>query len=370
MGNSLSTLPGELWQFLRGSWLNVLLVFVPVSLIVDFLHLPAVWIFATSALAIVPLAGLIGRGTEATTAHTGPGLGGFLNASFGNATELIIALFAIADGLYGVVKASITGSILGNMLLVLGMSMMAGGWKRDRQRFNRTAAGASMSMLMLAVTALVMPAVWDIVVVGSIGRPNPIVEQLSLLTGAVLLLTYAASLLFSLVTHRELLAPPVGGKAERPASRLTAGITLLVLATAVTAVEAEVLVSAVRPAASTLGLTELFIGVIVVALIGNAAEHFTAVTAAGKGQMDLSFHIAIGSSTQIALLVAPVLVLSSLFNPVPMDLVFNPFEIFALFLAVLSVAIVTLDGESNWFEGFQLIAVYIVLALAFFFVPG
>lgn len=370
MNSGWSAILDDLKRFLFSTWLNALLVFIPVSLVLELVHAPAVWVFAAAALAIVPLAGLIGQATEATTAHTGPGLGGFLNATFGNATELIIALLAVREGLYGVVKASITGSILGNMLLVLGLSMIVGGWGRERQRFNRTAAGASASMLMLAVTALVMPATWDLVVFGSLGQPNPTVTTLSWLTAAVLMATYVASLVFSLITHRRLFTAAEHGTPVVAHYRLAAAVALLVIATALTAFQAEVLVGAIEPAAEALGLTDLFVGVIIVAVIGNAAEHFTAVIVAAKGQMELAFQIAIGSSTQIALLVAPILVFASLLTPQPMDLVFNAFEIVALGLAVLSVAMVSLDGESNWFEGIQLVAVYIVLGLAFYFVPG
>lgn len=370
MAGAFSTLVGDLGRFLRASWINVLLAFIPASLALEFTHAPPVWVFAASGLAIIPLAGLIGQATEAATEHTGPGLGGFLNATFGNATELIIALLAVRQGLYGVVKASITGSILGNMLLVLGLAMIVGGWGRDRQRFNRTAAGASATMLMLAVTALVMPATWDLVVFGSLGEPNATVTTLSVLTAGVLMATYIASLVFSLVTHRRLFTASEHGTPVVAHYGLTSAVALLVISTAATALEAEILVGAIEPAATALGWTELFVGVIVVAVIGNAAEHFTAVLVAAKGQMELAFHIAIGSSTQIALLVAPILVFASFLTPQPMDLVFNAFEIVALALAVVIVAMVSLDGESNWFEGIQLVAVYVVLGLAFYFVPG
>ncbi|MCL5256858.1 MAG: calcium/proton exchanger [Chloroflexi bacterium] len=368
--NERLSLGRDLGRFLSSSWLNVLLIFVPASIILDFAHFPPLLVFLTAALGIIPLAGLVGMATLATSQHIGPGPGGLLNATFGNATELIIALFALSKGLVVVVKASITGSILGNMLLVLGVSMLAGGWGRERQRFNRTTAGTAVAMLMLAVTALVMPAVWDLVVAGSLASHGPVVDLLSLLTGLVLLATYSASLVFSLVTHRELLAPSDEQEMLAPAHRLSSAVVLLLLATAFIALESEVLVGVLVPATSALGLTQLFVGVIVVAVIGNAAEHFTATSAATRGEMDLAFQVAIGASSQVALLVAPLLVLASYLFGAPMDLVFNPFEIFALFLAVLSVGIVTLDGESNWFEGIQLVAVYAILALAFFFVPG
>lgn len=335
----------------------------------EWLRLPGAWVFACTALAIVPLAGLIGQATEATAEHTGPGLGGLLNATFGNATELIIALFALKSGLHSVVKASISGSILGNMLLVLGLSMVAGGWKRERQTFSQTAATASTGMLMLALTALVMPAVWDLVIFHSLHSHHPRVQSLSLLTSVVLLTIYVASLVFSLVTHRELFSS-VGRQPGEPEFRLASGIALLVVATVFTAIESEVLVRAIEPAAHGWGLTELFIGVIIVAVVGNAAEHYSAVTLAHKGQMELAFFIALGSSTQIALLVAPLLVFTSYLFGRPMDLVFGPFELVALALAVLNVSITCQDGESNWFEGLQLVAVYLVLAIAFYFVPA
>lgn len=360
----------ELWGYILGSWVNVLLVFFPVSLVLEFSHAPAVWVFVTAGLAIVPLAGLIGKGTEVTAEHVGPGVGGLLNATFGNAAELIIAMFALSRGLFDVVKASIAGSILGNMLLVLGLSMLVGGWGRDRQRFNRTAAGASASMLVLATAALIMPAVWELVVEGAIGRPSAAVQSLSVLTAVILLAIYLASLVFALVTHRELFAPVGTHPAHTPTHSLRSGIVLLVIATGFTAWIAEILVGAIEPAGAAMGLTQLFIGVIIVAVVGNAAEHFSAVVFARRGQMELAFTIAIGSSTQIALLVAPILVLASYAFGRPMDLVFNPFEITAVALAVLSVAVVSLDGESNWFEGLQLIALYLILAIAFYFVPG
>lgn len=367
--NALPTIRADLDRFLRDSWLNFLLVFIPISLGMELLHAPGVWVFAATALAIVPLAGLIGQATEATAEHTGPGLGGLLNATFGNATELIIALFALHEGLLSVVKASISGSILGNMLLVLGLSMMAGGWGRERQTFSLTAAAASTSMLMLALTAMVMPALWDLVVFHSLGSHSPKVQSLSLLTSLVLLFIYGASLVFSLVTHRDLFTSCARVAGEEPRFALRSALTLLLIATIVTAIESEILVHAIHTAARAWGLTELFIGVVIVAVVGNAAEHYSAVSVARKGQMDLAFNIALGSSTQIALLVAPALVLCSYLFHHPMDLVFGPFELAALTLGVLNVAIACLDGESNWFEGLQLVAVYLVLALAFYFVP-
>jgi Ca2+:H+ antiporter len=367
----VTTILSDLKRFFLGSRLNVLILLLPVAFVLEHQHAAPIWVFVTAGLSIIPLAALIGHGTEVAASHTGPGLGGLLNATFGNATELIIALLAARAGLYGVVKASITGSILGNMLLVLGLAMLAGGRGRETQTFNRTAAGASVSMLMLAVTALVMPALWELVVFHEVGRPSQRVQLLSLLTSGVLLATYLASLVFSLVTHRELFTSVGREEAvEGHRTSLASGISLLVVSTVLTAVASEVLVGAIEPAAKSLGWTELFVGVIIVAVVGNAAEHFTAVVVAAKGDMDLAFHIAIGSSTQIALLVAPILVFTSLLFARPMDLLFHPFEIVALGLSVLTVSIVCQDGESNWFEGLQLIALYLVLGIAFYFVPA
>lgn len=355
--------------FLRQNRLSWLLLFIPCSIVLWLFQVGEVWLFLASALAIVPLAGLIGRATEELSDHSGPALGGFLNATFGNATELIIALFALRAGLFEVVKASISGSIIGNILLVLGVSMFVGGWGRVKQHFNRTNAGANASMLVLAVVALVMPAVFDIVEYGSldVSKSTPVIQTLSLLVSMVLLLIYAASLIFSLKTHKALLC--VDAPLEQCAGlSVKNAVILLFSATVLTAFMAELLVGAIKVAAQQLGLTEFFVGVIVVAIIGNAAEHFSAVVMARKNKMDLSVTIATASSTQIALFVAPVLVLVSFLLGKPMSLVFNAFEIVGIGLSVLVLAVVSLDGESNWFEGLQLIAVYIILAIIFFFV--
>jgi Ca2+:H+ antiporter len=356
--------------FLRESWLNVLLLFVPVSLALEFLGVPKLWLFVASAIAIVPLAGLIGQSTEELAHRVGPGMGGLLNASFGNATELIIALFALRSGLHEVVKASISGSIIGNILLVLGLAMLMGGWGRDKQTFNRTSAGASAAMLFLAVAALVMPAVFDLAVFGSLEEraPQPI-AQFSLLVALVLMITYVASLVFSLRTHHDLFTS-VPNEPSLARLSVASALALLLGATIVTAVEAELLVEAIHEATATLGMTEFFVGVIVVAVIGNAAEHASAVVMAMKDKMDLAVTIAIGSSTQVALFVAPVLVLASFLFGQPMSLVFNAFEIAAIALSALSLSVVCLDGESNWFEGLQLLALYLVLAIVFFYVPA
>ena len=356
-------------SFVRENWLNWLLLFIPTSLALEFLGVSKLWIFITSAMAIVPLAALIGEATEQLSHRVGHGPGGLLNATFGNATELIIALLALGAGLPQVVKASISGSIIGNVLLVLGASMLVGGWGRDKQEFNRTRAGASAAMLFLAVVALVMPAVFDLAIFGSLERRSPAIEDLSLLVALVLLATYLASLVFSLKTHRDLL---ISVPMEPPLARLSLfnSVLLLLVATAIVAIEAELLVGSISDVTTLLGMTEFFVGVVVVAIVGNAAEYFTAVLMARRNNMELAMIIATGSGTQIALFVAPVLVFASYLAGMPMSLVFNPFEIVGVALAVAAVAIVSLDGESNWFEGVQLIAIYMVLAIVFYFVPA
>lgn len=364
--------PQGVLQLLRVNRMNWLLLFVPVSIALELMHRRELelWLFITAALAIIPLAGLIGEATEELAAYVGPAAGGLLNATFGNATELIIALLALQKGLHEVVKASISGSIIGNILLVLGLSMLAGGWGRQKQRFSRTNAGASASMLLLAVIALVMPAIFELVRYGKLEEsataPAP-VQHLSLLVSIVLILIYAASLVFSLKTHRALIATDHG---EARLARLGRGaaIGLLLAATVVTAVMAEYLVSSIHAATAALHMSEFFVGVIVVAVIGNAAEHFAAVVMARKDKMDLSVTISTASSTQIALFVAPVLVFASYAFGNPMSLIFNAFEVAAIALSVLVLSVITLDGESNWFEGLQLVAVYVILGIVFYFV--
>jgi Ca2+:H+ antiporter len=339
------------------------------SWILHFTGLQGIWIFITSAISLLPLANLIGHATEQLANRTGPGIGGLLNATFGNAPELIIGLFALNAGLHEVVKASISGSILSNILFVLGTSMLAGGWHREKQTFSQRAAGANAAMLFLAVVALVMPAVFDLSVFGSLEATGLEIEELSLLVAGVLLLTYIATIIFSLTGRHGIYRV-----AESEEGNLRLGLTdsLLLLggATGLAAFQSELLVGSISLVTGRLGLSEFFMGVIIIALVGNAAEHFSAVTMAAQNRMDLSMTIATSSSTQIALFVAPVLIFASLLFGQPLSLVFNAFEIASLTLAVLILAIVSLDGESNWLEGLQLVAIYIVLAIVFYFVPS
>jgi Ca2+:H+ antiporter len=351
----------------------VLVPLIPIALALELAHASPTAIFFAAALGIVPTAALMGKATEELAARSGPGIGGLLNVTFGNFPELVIAFFALLEGLQEVVKASIIGSIIGNILLVLGASMFVGGLRRDKQSFSRTAAGAQSGMLLLALTALVMPAVFELVV--GRGLPSPTdedvnygstVEQLSFAVAIVLIASYVSGLVFSLRTHRALFNPPY--EEEAAGWSVRRGVLALAVAGVLVGVMSEVLVGSIAETAESVGLSEFFIGAIVVAIVGNAAEHWVAVLVAAKNKMDLAVNIAIGSSTQIALFVAPVLVLLSfVFGDHPMALVFNGFELAAVVLAVVIANRVTAEGESNWFEGVQLLAVYVILALAFGF---
>lgn len=343
---------------------KVLLLFVPLAIGAHFAGVSPLLVFFLSACAIVPLAKFIGEATEELSARTNPALGGLLNATFGNAPELIIGLFALNAGLIEVVKASITGSIIGNLLLVLGGAMLAGGWGRDKQSFNRTGALAGGSTLFLAVIALVIPAIFLFTAPGVAGET---VQQLSIFVSIALLLVYAASLLFSLHTHKHLYVEEVAR--YEPKWSTHKSVTMLLVCTLAVAWVSEILVGSIEPLVVTLGWTQLFIGVIFVAIIGNAAEHYSAITVALKDRMDLSLTITIGSATQIAMFAAPVLVLASLVLGHPMTLVFNLFELVSIVMSVIIVNMIVQDGESNWLEGAQLVASYLIIALAFFFHP-
>lgn len=350
--------------------LLLFLIFVPVAIGLEVFHADPAWVFAASALAIIPLAGLMGKATEHLSEHLGAGLGGLLNASFGNAAELIIAFMALRAGLLDVVKASITGSIIGNVLLVLGASVLAGGVKYEQQTFNRTAAGLGATLLALSAIGLVVPAIFHLVVRG---HPNAHEQELSLEIAVVLFVTYILSLVFTLRTHKHLYV----GEATH-ASDAALGVEtwsqrksalVLLVATSFVALMSEFLVGAVEHTAHAFGLTDVFVGVILVAIIGNAAEHSTAILMAMKNQMDLAINIAVGSSIQIALFVAPVLVFAGYLVGQPMNLLFTTFEVVAVAISVGVVSLISMDGESNWMEGVQLLAVYIILAIAFYFLP-
>lgn len=350
-------------------------VFVPVALGLKLADVSAPMVFFASALAVIPAAALMSETTEQLSDRSGPGIAGLLNVTFGNAPELIIAFFALLDGLQEVVKASLVGSIIGNSLLVLGAAMLAGGWKRTRQTFERTAAQTHSGLLLVTISALVLPA---ILVLAGGGRLPTIGEQrqsfgshlehLSLGISVVMIAVYLSGLFFSLRTHRDLFNPGHTTELDRATWSLRRAILTLAGAGVLVGAMSDLLVGSIEQASRDIGLSQFFITVFVVAIVGNAAEHYVAIVAATKNKMNLAVNIAIGSSSQIGLFVAPVLViLSFAFGPAPMALVFNGYEIAALILAGLISTTLIADGESTWFEGIQLLAVYALLGLIFYY---
>ena len=359
-------------------WPYLLVPFIPIAIVLDIAGASAGLIFFSSAAGVIPTAALMGRSTEELAARSGPGIGGLLNVTFGNAPEIIIAFFALQEGLQEVVKASLVGSILGNILLVMGAAMLVGGLKRERQRFDRTAANVQSTMLMLACVALIMPAIFELVIGGTLPSPTAEskqfphdLEQLSFGVAIILMFSYVAGLIFSLRTHRDLFNPAhteedhVGGDVWS----VRRSVIMLAIAGVAVGVMSEILVGSIEEASHAVGLSPFFVGVIVVAIVGNAAEHWVAIFFAARDKMDLSVNIAIGSAAQIALFAAPLLVLVSfVVGDFPMALVFNGLELGAILLAVFIANQVTQEGESTWFEGLQLLAVYAVLGLTFYFV--
>lgn len=358
-----------------------LLIFIPISIAMDVLEWGSVFVFVTAAIAILPLAAWMGTATEEIAVVSGPTLGGLLNATFGNATELIIALVALNAGLIDVVKASLTGSIIGNLLLVMGLSMFLGGLRYKEQEFQPVVARVNASSMNLAVIAILLPTAVNYT---SNGLGEPVMQKLSVAVAIVLIGVYALTLLFSMRTHNylymadgvtsmdelEQLADAnlaVEDDHEKP--NLWLWTIVLLVCTLLVALESELLVKSLEEATSRLGLTALFTGVILLPIVGNAAEHATAVTVALKNKMDLSVSVAVGSSLQIALFVAPVLVVSGWLLGQPMDLNFNPFELVAVSVAVLITNSISSDGRSNWLEGTLLLATYLILGIAFYFHP-
>ena len=366
----------SLRKILLEYWMSILLVFVPVALALEHaFHAPGHWIFLASAAAIVPLAGWMGRSTEQLAERVGAGLGALLNATFGNAAELIIAIVALRAGYYELVKASITGSIIGNILLVFGLAALLGGLRFPLQKFNRTAASLGATMLVLSAIGLLVPAIFHALA----GPGNEGVEHgVSLEISIVLMATYVLSLVFALRTHSDLYLGAAAHQHEAPAEEphvhaswsARTSLSILLGSAVLIALMSELLVGATEEAAETLGMNEIFVGVILVAMVGNAAEHSTAILVALKNKMDLAINIAVGSSIQVALFVAPLLVfLSYVIGPAPMDLTFTTLEVVAVGLSVLTMALISGDGETHWMEGVQLLAVYIILGIAFFFLP-
>jgi Ca2+:H+ antiporter len=355
-------------------WPYLLVPFIPLAVALELVRAPPELIFFTSAIGVIPTAAIMGTATEELADRAGPGIGGLLNVTFGNLPELLIAFFALREGLHEVVKASIIGSVLGNILLVLGGSMLVGGLRRERQVFNRRAASSQATMLILALAALTMPAVFELVKGGGLPLPGDelvtfdhAVEGLSLTVAIVLLIAYAGGLWFSLISHRDLFNPPEEDTEHEPWTVRKSVIVLAVAGLAV-GLMSEILVGSIAHTAESVGLSEFFIGAVIVAVVGNAAEHWVAVYVAAKDKMDLAINIAVGSAAQVALFVGPVLVVISFFvGPNPLALVFNGFELAGIVLAVIIASHVTSQGESTWFEGLMLLALYAVLAATFLF---
>ncbi|HJW89332.1 MAG TPA: calcium/proton exchanger [Anaerolineales bacterium] len=359
----------QFYQFISRKPLTLLVLALPLALIAEISHWGELWVFIFSALSVIPLAEYIGEGTEALTAYTSPRIGGLLNATLGNAAELIIAIIAIREGLLELVKASITGSILGNLLLVMGLAMVYGGVRHGLQTFDRKNATRNAILLVLAVVALVIPSILS----HYIGEPtatNTRVETLSLGVAAVMIILYGLALMYSFRSEGAPLShKPAEEIIHKPGWSVRTALIVLGLATAGIVLASELLVGAVEPVVESLGVSEFFLGIILIPIVGNVAEHLVAVEVAGRNMMDLSVEIAIASSLQIALFVAPVLVFISLLLGHPLQLIFNQFELLALIVGVVITALVSADGESNWLEGVELLAVYLILGLAFFLLP-
>jgi Ca2+:H+ antiporter len=341
-----------------------MLIFVPAAIVVELLHGSPLLIFIFAALGVIPLADLIGEATEELAFYTGPRIGGLLNATLGNAAEVIITIFAIKEGLLELVKASITGSIIGNLLLVAGFSVLLGGLRHGIQTFDRRQAALNSTMLVLAVVALIVPSLFSEAIEPDLQAEKVFSESVAV----VMIVLYALSVVYSMITHRG----PLVREAVSHEARWSVPLALGVLAGATVgvAVASEILVGVVEPVVMSIGLTEFFLGIVIIPLVGNVAEHLVAVEVALKDDMELSLAISLGSSLQVALFVAPLLVFISLLFNRTLLLVFTPFELIALFSASLVAALIALDGESNWLEGAQLLAVYLIIALAFYFLPA
>ncbi|MBN1220903.1 MAG: calcium/proton exchanger [Anaerolineae bacterium] len=343
-----------------------LLLGFPLAVLGSLLGAHPTFNFIAACVGLIPLAGLIGEATEALSVVTGPKIGGLLNATLGNAAELIITIVAIKAGLLELVKASITGSIIGNLLLVMGFSLLLGGLKNGTQRFDRVHAATNATMLVLAVVALTVPSVFNHTLSGQ-SLPAMTSEAISLGVAGVMMVLYGLGLIFSLRATASALTPTAS--AEAPCWPLKTAVVVLAVSTAAVVWLSEILVHTVDAVMVASGLSEFFLGIILIPIIGNVAEHLVAVQVALKNQMELSLEIALGSSLQIALFVAPLLVFISLAFGQPLNLVFNQFELLAVIVAVLVATLVSLDGETNWLEGAQLLAVYFILGVAFFFLP-
>jgi Ca2+:H+ antiporter len=350
---------------IKNNLLTILLfIFTPIPVILEIFHGSDLWIFLTSAFAIIPLAGLLGKATEQLAMRTTPAISGLMNATLGNLAELIICTFALSNGYIELVKASLTGSIIGNILFLFGIANITGGLKYKSMKFSQTAAESSSAMLFIAVASLLVPSIF--IRVGGIAHQKAIMN-ISMLIAAILILTYIFSLIFSLRTHKHLFHAAIDEHKETPEWSVKKSVILLGFAGVAIGFMSEFLVGSLEHTIEVIGLSEVFLGVVVIAIVGNAAEHSSAILMALKNKMDITLHIALGSSVQIALFVAPLLVFISVLLGNPMSLVFTMMEIIAVALAVGIIALLSLDGKSNWFEGLQMVALYIILAITFFF---
>jgi Ca2+:H+ antiporter len=362
-------MPQKILTYLRQKPIAILLIATPLAILAEMGHWGEIPIFVLAAVGVIPMASYIGESTEALANYTGPRVGGLLNATLGNAAELIITIVAIRQGLLDLVKASITGSILGNLLLVLGMALLLGGLKNGVQTFDRRQASSNSILLVLTVLILLIPSMLSHYI-GDVENFDPKVEALSLGVAAIMILLYGLGLLYSFKTHEGPLTAEGEAEAVHPHWSLRTALIVLGLSTVGVALLSEILVGAVEPLVEQLGISEFFIGIIFIPIIGNVAEHLVAVQVAIRNKMTLSVEIAIASSLQIALFVAPVLVFVSLLMGQPLTLVFVELELIALIAGVLIAALVSADGESNWLEGAQLLAIYVILALVFYLLPA
>lgn len=351
---------------LKENPLAYLVIALPLALMAEIMGWGSIWVFILSAIGVIPMAGYIGAATEVLAYYTGPKIGGLLNATLGNAAELIITLIAVRAGLLELVKASITGSILGNLLLVLGMAMVLGGARHGVQRFDKQQAGNNSILLSLTIVALIIPSLFS----HSIGQDgDPKVEALSLGVAVIMIILYGLGLFYSLKMPKSPIAVSPVEEHEKPEWSRTHAIIVLAIATGAVVWLSELLVGATESVVADFGLSEFFLGIILIPIVGNVAEHFVSVQVAMRNHMDLSVEIAISSSLQVALFVAPLLVFVSLLLGHPLTLIFNQFELLALVAAVLITSLVSSDGESNWLEGATLLAVYLILGIAFFLLP-
>jgi Ca2+:H+ antiporter len=355
----------------KASAIYVLLIFAPIAAGLEFVHADHLVLFVVSAIALIPLAKLIGDSTEHLSTHYGPTAGSLLNVTFGNAAEIIIAVTAISAGLLDLVKASITGAIIGNILLILGLSVIAGGFRYKEQSFSRENIGIQSSMLFLAIIGLAVPTI----LASTILSPSENQGQVQLLSDAlafILLIVYILGIVFTFITHKHLFTPPETTEdiQESHGTHWSKKKSFLLLAASMVGVivVSEILVASVETTGEELGFGQLFVGAIIVGIVGNAAEHSSAILLARKGKMELSIGIAAGSGTQIALFVVPILVFAGIAMGQPFTLVFTLLELATIFLAVIILNLIAHDGRSNWFEGVMLTAVYIIIAIAFFFV--